>query len=749
MENWLIYFAKINGLLVVFYLMYVLFLRKETFFTSNRWYLLLGLISSFVLPLITFTKTVWVESKPFIFREMTNFEPVIIKNAVEIEETFNWNELFIAFYLLITLVVLFKIGFEVISFYKSIKNQQSIKEKHFTLIHSSNTNNPFSFFGYIVVNQQHFSEEELNHILIHESIHVKQKHSFDVLLSRIMCALLWINPVVWLYRKAIIQNLEFIADHETFLTINNKHAYQKTLLKVVTNNKQLTITNQFFQSLIKKRIVMLNTNPSHKKNSWKYAVVLPVLVAFTLLFQIEIVAQEKENKVKETTYAVSSSYSSILTKNTSDREIKELEKTFSDERQKLTISNVKRNSNDEIIAIKLEFDFGKTYNRVMERKSDKGINSIKIYINSDENDDLDYGFEDVVHIPINVILKEDNTISKETLEKYMSLLNLYKNGQEVVLILNGKVHESVDNVKIDLNDEIGDMKEISANEFEKKYNKKAAKDKLYYEVNTIKLPSVKVSYNELTKPSEEKGLFLYNYILETPDSNKNRDKTKEKNTSGFGVSYETSDSKKNNFKTKEKDKFGNNVYYETVVSYETSRPTENIELIKKNKSIDYKKALIYFDGKEINYSDFEKINPNIISSVSIFSDKDHAIKKYGDAGKNGVIILESTDFYKKNNPVAKENSDNIDFILGDNEGFTISKNSKKEDLDFYKSTLAKSNIEFNYSGIKRNDKGEITSISINLKQKESKLKRNFKSSKPIPSLFIGKKKGSVVIEETN
>jgi beta-lactamase regulating signal transducer with metallopeptidase domain len=722
MENWLIYFAKVNGLLVVFYLMYVLFLRKETFFTSNRWYLLLGLISSFALPLITFTKTVWVESKPFVFREMTNFEPVIIDNVTKIEETFNWNALFIAFYLIITLVVLFKIGFEVISFYKSIENQQSIKEKHFTLIHSSNTNNPFSFFGYIVVNQQHFSEEELNHILIHESIHVKQKHSFDVLLSRIMCALLWINPVVWLYRKAIIQNLEFIADHETFLTINNKHAYQKTLLKVVTNNKQLTITNQFFQSLIKKRIVMLNTNPSHKKNSWKYAVVLPVLVAFTLLFQIEIVAQEKQNTTEKVTYSVSSNYSSILTKNTSDQEIKELEKTFSDERQKLTISNVKRNSNDEIIAIKLEFDFGKTYNRVMERKSDKGINSIKIYINSDENDDLTYGFEDVVHIPINVILKEDNTISKETLEKYMSLLNLYKNGQEVVLILNGKVHESVDNVKIDLNDEIGDLKEISANEFEKKYNKKAAKDKLYYEVNTIKLPSVKVSYNELTKPSEakEKSSSGYSLSFETSDSKKNRDKTKEKNTTGYSLSYET------------------------------SGPERNVELIKENKSVDFKKALIIFDGEEISYSVLDKIDPLIISKLSTMSGTDYVIKKYGEGGKNGVIVIESQEYYEKNNPDAKVNYDDVDFkLMENNEGFIISKNSRKEDLDFYKLTLAKSNIEFNYSGIKRNDKGEITSISINLKQKESKLKRNFKSSKPIPSLFIGKKKGSVVIEETN
>jgi len=700
MENWMIYFAKVNGLLVVFYLMYILFLRKETFFTSNRWYLILGLISSFVLPLITFTKTVWVETKPAIFDEMSNYQPVLIEHVTEVEKAINWNELFIAFYSLIAIIVLFKMGFEIASFFKNIKNQKRKKEAHFTLIHSSKNNNPFSFFGYIVVNQQQFSEEELHHIVIHESIHIKQKHSFDMLFSRIICAFLWINPVVWLYRKAIIQNLEFIADHETFLIINNKHAYQKTLLKVVISNKQSAITNQFFQSLIKKRIVMLNKNQSHKKKSWKYAVVLPFLIAFTLSFQIETIAQEKEKKTDEvTTYAVSSSYSSILTKNTTDKEIKELEETFTDDKQKLKISNVKRNKNNEIIAIKLEFDFGKSYNRVMERKSDKGINSIKIYINSDEDDDLAYGFDEIDPTPINVILKEDSNISKETEEKYKSLLNLYRNGKKVVLILNGKVQEVGDNAKIDLNDDIADIKEISSIEYEKKYDKKSDKDKLYYEVNTVKTPTITVSYNEISKPSEAKEKSLHGY----------------------------------------------------TIAYESFEQETQIDRIKDKKILDYKKALIIYNEKEISLAEFEKLDPNSIATVAKIPATDYSLKKYGEKAKNGIIKIESQEYFKEHNPLSKIAYDeNIDFKLKtENEGFIITKNSKEQDLDFYKSTLAKSNIEFKYSGIKRNDKSEITSISINLKEKESKIKRNIKTSNPIPSLFIGKKNGNIVVEETN
>jgi beta-lactamase regulating signal transducer with metallopeptidase domain len=361
--------------------MYFLFLKKETFFTSNRWYLLLGLISSFVLPLITFTKTVWVESKPAIFEEMSNYQPVKIENITEVENTFNWNEILIAFYSLIAIIVLLKIGFEIASFFRNIKNQERKKEAHFTLVNSSTTDNPFSFFSYIVVNQQQFSEEELHHILIHESIHVKQKHSFDVLFSKIICAILWVNPVVWLYRKAIIQNLEFIADHQTYLTINNKYAYQKTLLKVVISNNQSAITNQFFQSLIKKRIVMLNKNQSNKRNSWKYAVVIPALIAFVFLFQIKVVAQEKSEK--NASYAVSAIAVGYSTdKNATDEEMKNDTKTANEQLGiDYKFSNVKRNDKGEIIAIKIEYKTKEGKSGKIELDSDNPIETI--YFNAD------------------------------------------------------------------------------------------------------------------------------------------------------------------------------------------------------------------------------------------------------------------------------------------------------------------------------------------------------------------------------
>ena len=513
MEAVFIYFLKANGLLILFFLAYFFLLRKETFFTKNRWFLLLGLFATVLLPLITFTKVIWVDPTPISFETATNdYIPYIIENNV-IEEPIDWNSILIYIYVGISILFVSKVFIEVLSFFRIIKFGKRTKTEEAILIDDSANENPFSFFKHIVFNSQMFSEEELEHIIIHENIHVKEKHSIDVLISKIFCAFFWINPIMWFYQKEMLQNLEYIADEKASAIAQNKINYQKTLLKVVTHQHQLSITNQFYQSLIKKRIVMLNTNPSHQKKSWKYALILPVLSAFMLLFQVETVAQVKEQVTEETNYKVSSNYSSILTKNTTDEELKELEETFSDENQKLSISKVKRNKNGEIIAIKLTFDSGKTYNQILERKSSEPIKDIKIYVNSDNNDTISCGFIEFDNEKVNVEVLDENAINvngfSKTSQEYWSMDNMTKNGKEVVLIINGKVKGATEKVKIPLNEELGDMKELTPAEFEKKYNKKADKNKYYYEVETVKVKTFVGSWKD-NETSEQNRLYIIN-----------------------------------------------------------------------------------------------------------------------------------------------------------------------------------------------------------------------------------------------
>ena len=618
MENLLIYFLKVNGLIILFYLMYIIFLRKETFFTSNRWYLISGLVLSLILPLITFTKTIWVEPTPI----PVIYEEVIpeTNNTIEVpiqETPLDWSLILTTAYVVISMLIVMKITIELVSFFNRIRKNKKQKETDFTLIHSDTTENPFSFFHYIVINPNRFSEEEFQHILTHESIHVKQKHSIDVLLSKLFCAFFWVNPMIWLYRKAILQNLEFIADNETFQQIENKYEYQRTLLKVVTHQHDLSITNQFYQSLIKKRIVMLHTNQSHKRNAWKYGIILPLLVGFMLLFQIETVAQVKESKIEETNYAVTSNYSSILTKNSTDKELAELEKTFSNEKHKLKISNVKRNKKGEIIEIKLTFDTGKTYNQILERKSSEPIDAIKIFINSDKDDTITCGFEEISNNVTGEFTSADENGSIKMDSEGYTFDNMVKNGKKVKLIINGKLQSENEKIKIPLDQELDVLKELDEKELKSKYNIDKKEGEIYYEFTTKKDINIKSEV--------------------------------EKNNSGWGIGYHVvSSDEKNNNNTKEKESFTYDV------SYTKTEQGDLINNIKNNKNVDAKKALIIFNDKEITYEELVKVNTKEIASSSVMTATTFALKKYGEKAKNGVIIIETKEFFEKNNPVYKE-----------------------------------------------------------------------------------------------
>jgi beta-lactamase regulating signal transducer with metallopeptidase domain len=590
MENLLLYFAKVNGLIILFYLMYVLFLRKETFFVSNRWYFIIGLLLSLVLPLITFTKTIWVEPAPVaeFYQETTSVNSDLIAIPIQ-ENPIDWTIILLSAYVIISIAIILKIGVELASFFKRIQKQNKQKGSEYTLINSNSIENPFSFFSYIIINKNMFTEEEIEHILTHESVHVKQKHSIDVLIGKLFCALFWVNPIIWLYRKAMLQNLEFIADNETFQQIENKYEYQKTLLKVVTHQHDLSITNQFYQSLIKKRIVMLHTNQSHKKNVWKYATILPLLVSFMLLFQIETVAQVKENS-KVATYAVSSNFSSILTKNTTDKELRELEKSFSDEKYKLKISKVKRNKEGEIIGIKLSFDSGKTYNQILERKSTEPIDDIRIYINFDKDDNQTCGFEEIKNTE-GINWNDAKSLSSVEIKKSAT--------DETIYIINGK-----------------------------EYTKEEMKDKI------VELDGA-IEMNEDKKSGKKIMLF--------------------KGKSNISDEPKTTISFDEIAKKKESEKPNSEAVYAVLVEaeYSEDETISNIDKIKREKLVDAKKALIFFNGKEINYEDLDKIDPKTISSFgnTIAS---HAIKKYGEKGKNGVIFINTKAYDIENNPAVAE-----------------------------------------------------------------------------------------------
>ena len=388
MEAVFIYLIKFSGLIALFYLAYHFLLRKETFFTSNRWFLLLGLFTSVILPLIIYTKIIVVESSS----KNIDWSKILLTNSPE-NEAFEINRYLIFGIVYGTGILFFvaKFVFDFYSLHRVLKGKTIQNQADFKFIDTTENVAPFSFFNTIVYNSSLYSTSELENILEHEKVHSEQNHTVDVLISRVFCALFWFNPIIWLYKKAIIQNLEFIADSEATKKISDKKAYQFTLLKITTHENCVAITNHFYQSLIKKRIVMLNKNQSKKSNSWKYALVLPALVAFVMLFQVNVVAQEKAEE-----FTVLSNGSKVelhVTSNSTEEELNAEKEFFKEEYNlEMNFSNIKLNKNKEIIAIKVELKNKEGIKKINQIDGKSPIKPFNIFAEKDNENKVNFGF---------------------------------------------------------------------------------------------------------------------------------------------------------------------------------------------------------------------------------------------------------------------------------------------------------------------------------------------------------------------
>ncbi len=360
METIAIYFLKSCLLLVLFYGAYMLFLRRETFFRSNRWYLIGGLIASIVLPMITFTRKILVEPR-IIEPQQWVMLPTDAVEMHAVPTSIDYYQLIAVGYITGALIFLLFFIADLLALHRLLKGKEYRDVHGFRFIDTNEKVSPFSYFRYIVFNSAMYSKAELANILEHEKVHSSGFHTLDVLLMRVLCIVFWFNPIIWLYRKCVVQNLEFIADSEASKRIDDIRSYQLTLLKITTHESCVAVTNHFYQSLIKKRIVMLNKNQSRKRNSWKYAVILPALVAFMLLFQVRVIAQEKESdtvaadKKVEVRVLREPRSEVVVDKRTSDTELKAFAERMKQEGVSLKFSKVKRNNTGEITRIKAEF----------------------------------------------------------------------------------------------------------------------------------------------------------------------------------------------------------------------------------------------------------------------------------------------------------------------------------------------------------------------------------------------------------
>jgi hypothetical protein len=124
-------------------------------------------------------------------------------------------------------------------------------------------------------------------ILKHEQAHAFQWHSADIILANLLIVIQWANPLAWLYKKSVEENLEYLADNATIIKVTSKKDYQLALVKASSAENIPALTTNFYKSFIKKRIIMLNKRTSKKHHVAKVAAVLPLLAVFLWSFNVK------------------------------------------------------------------------------------------------------------------------------------------------------------------------------------------------------------------------------------------------------------------------------------------------------------------------------------------------------------------------------------------------------------------------------------------------------------------------------
>lgn len=290
-----------SGISLAFMAMiYVLFLRKETFFRLNRLFLLGTVLFSVVLPFLKFRV---YEPRAVMLSEITvtpyrNVLEAITVYGNDLSATVEQAVLSVSLigWIYLTGVVFFlgRFLFRLVQIALLIQKNEVRKYDRLRLVFLENPNSPFSFLNYVFVSRLLQNSEGYDRMMAHELEHVKQGHSLDVIILEVLTTFQWFNPFMWMLRRAIRENHEFLADQAVLRSGIDRGYYKKLLLSQFAGG-QLVLTNNFNYSLIKNRIKMMSKIKSSKLANVK--ITLGVLTALALI--IVFACEQKETEMQE------------------------------------------------------------------------------------------------------------------------------------------------------------------------------------------------------------------------------------------------------------------------------------------------------------------------------------------------------------------------------------------------------------------------------------------------------------------
>ena len=305
MGTFLVYILKSAACLAVFYLFYKLLMSRDTFHRFNRFALLGLLVLSSLLPLVE----VSVNRPAPVHETMLTLEQLLLLADVQAEgeivsqpTTALWVRVALLVYLagivffavrnlwsLGRLGVLLRRGR-----LERLADWLPGRVENVRLVVHNRDIAPFSWMRYIVLSRKDL-EENGREILIHELAHIRNHHSWDLLLADLCIFVQWFNPAAWLLKQELQTIHEYEADDTVLREGVDAKKYQMLLIKKAVGTRLYSMANSFNHSSLKKRITMML---KEKSNPWarvKYLYVLPLAALAVSAFarpEVSAVADE-------------------------------------------------------------------------------------------------------------------------------------------------------------------------------------------------------------------------------------------------------------------------------------------------------------------------------------------------------------------------------------------------------------------------------------------------------------------------
>ncbi|HCE57933.1 MAG TPA: hypothetical protein DER09_08955 [Prolixibacteraceae bacterium] len=289
MESLFAFLLRASAGIMLFYMVYWLFLRNDTFYRANRWFLLMALVSSVIIPLFPLHYQVLVEPEKntTIIQALSdtfkNIQPVQPEVA-ETAGSFDWQNILLTIYITGAFIFLIRLLAQTIALIRLMLQQKISSLDGLRVVENEKYGLPFSFFNIVFINPKFHTQANLPEILAHEKVHIRGFHWFDLLFTELLTVIFWFNPFIWLFEHAIKQNHEYLADRGVLAQGHSVARYQALLINQLMGMQIIGITNNLNFALNTNRFKMMTKMKTPRVLGIKFAWALPAIALLLFAF---------------------------------------------------------------------------------------------------------------------------------------------------------------------------------------------------------------------------------------------------------------------------------------------------------------------------------------------------------------------------------------------------------------------------------------------------------------------------------